>query len=199
MLLTTRALAAMLALALAGCDRFETAAPAPASASAVATAGDEETLRLARPAKESALACARTCVIHAPSFQDAADACNPDAATVKALADAAAALEAHAGAHPAEVRGPAAAFAGAAQLFADWVVKGVSLGRTRGTLRLFQDVAEAWNAYRPGEPIPVDPVDEYRRYGFGSKGYIMRPLQKTAGKAVWKSCYDGPCLWEDHY
>jgi hypothetical protein len=76
---------------------------------------------------------------------------------------------------------------------------GVELGHTRGTLRLFQDVADAWNRYRPGETVPVDPIEEYRLYGFSSKGYVMKPVQKTGGRIAWRICYDGPCLWENHW
>jgi hypothetical protein len=125
------------------------------------------------------------------------DACPADADLVKALADSALALSTRV--HYGHVRGEVAAFSTTASLFADWMSQGVKLDHTRGTLRLFQDVADAWNRYRPAEPMPVDPVEEYRRYGFGSKGYIMRPVKKTGGRVAWKTCYDGPCLWEDHY
>jgi hypothetical protein len=188
-------------LSLAACDRFD-AAPAPSpreSAAPAASAPSPETHRLARRVADAALACAKSCVVWVPPFDDAQDECRPDEPSVKALEDAAAALAAHAKDHPAEVRGAAAAFAAEARLFADWVGRGVLLERTRGTLRLFQDFADAWNAYRPEEPIPVDPIEEYRLKGFGSKGYIMKPLDKTRGRVVWKSCYDGPCLWENHW
>ncbi|MFT3767347.1 MAG: hypothetical protein QM820_17750 [Minicystis sp.] len=187
------------ALLLAACDRFD-ANPAPVastSASAPLPADPEETRKLARAAADAALACARTCIIHAPSFDDAADGCPADAATVKTLAAAAQALTAHVQART--VSGEAAAFAKVAALFADWMTQTTELQRSRGTLRLYQHVADAWNAYQPKEPIPVDPIDEYRLYGHGSKGYIMKPVPKTDGRVVWKSCYDGPCLWENHW
>jgi hypothetical protein len=189
-----------LALLLAGCDRFDPAPLPSTSAPEVPSASPpspEETHRLARAATDAALACARTCVIHAPSFDDAADACPADPTLVKALAESALALSIHV--RDAGVRGDAAAFSTTASLFAEWMAEGVKIHRTRGTLRLFQDVADAWNRYRPTEPIPVDPIEELRRYGFGSKGYIMQPVKKVAGRIAWRTCYDGPCVFENHW
>jgi hypothetical protein len=197
-MLLSRILPLALGLAALGCDRFDAPAPAAsavASASASQTSADE-IHRLARAAADAALACARTCVIHAPNFDDAADACTADAALAKTLTESAAALAARL---PDGGGGEGAAFSKVAGLFADWMRHGVELGYTRGTLRLFQDVADAWNRYQPGEPLPVDPVEEFRSYGHGSKGYVMSPVSKTGGRIVWKSCYDGPCLWENHY
>jgi hypothetical protein len=198
MLLRSRFACLACVIAIAACDRFDPAPPPAGSASPDAGAADPaETKKLARAAADAALACARTCIIHAPSFDDAADECPADAGAVKALADAADALAAHGRAR--RMAGDAAAFATTASLFAEWMSRGLERKRTRGTLRLFQDVADAWNAYQPKEPIPVDPIEEYRLYGHGSKGYIMQPVKKVDGRVVWKSCYDGPCLWENHW
>ncbi|APR81853.1 Hypothetical protein A7982_07202 [Minicystis rosea] len=187
----------VLALLVASCDRFDAAPPSATSTADAGAVDPEETRKLAQAAADAALACARTCVIHAPPFDDASDGCTADAATVAPLAEAARSLLAHTEKHV--VPGEAAAFAKTASLFAEWMTQAQKLQRTRGTLRLYQDVADAWNAYQPKAPIPVDPIVEYRLYGFGSKGYIMKPTPKTEGRVVWKSCYDGPCLWENHW
>ena len=192
---------AALGLALTACDSGVGALPAPADAAPpAAIAADVEQIRkLARAAADAALVCARACIVLSPPFEDAVDDCPADAAQVHALVEAAGALGAQLGGDGGPVPGEAGVFAGTARLFAAWMEQGLRLKRTRGTLRLFQDVAEAWNAYQPRDPIPVDPIEEYRLGGFGSKGYIMKPIPKTGGRVVWKSCYDGPCLWENHY
>jgi hypothetical protein len=186
-------------LLCAACDTFD-GAPLPvgsAAPSASAAAPTEETHQVARAAADAALACARTCILHWPPFDDAADECPVDAASVDALDVAAGALAAHV--KPRGLGGPVGAFTTTVGMFAAWMKQGIALKRTRGTLRLFQDVADAWNAYQPGEPLPVDPVQEMRRAGFGSKGYIVVPVKKSGERLVWKSCYDGPCLWENHW
>lgn len=188
---------------LAACDGFDPPAPsastAPPSPSSSPAAIAEEALRLADAAKTAALTAAKSCIISVYAFDDAADDCPVPEADVKALEASAAALDAFVKKSAAGVPPDAKAFATVALAFSEWLVHGHKYKRTRGTLRLFQDVADAWNAYRPGAPIPVDPVDEYRAVGFGSKGYIMKPMKKTDGRVLWKSCYDGPCLWESHY
>lgn len=186
---------------LAACDRFEPPGASPASstsASPAETANQEQTRRLARAAADAALACARQCIIHIPPFDDAADECPIEEAPAKALSEAAAALTTHARA-AVKPGDDASAFVISVGLFSGWVTQGVKYKRTRGTLKLFQSVADLWNAYQPRDPIPVDPVEEARVHGFGSKGYIMKPVQKVDGRVLWKSCYDGPCLWERHW
>jgi hypothetical protein len=201
--LRTRVTLAALLLAaapLAGCDDFTRQPPSPAASGSAAVASDgEEAHRLARAAADAALAAAKTCYIDAPTFDDAADVCPIDEPKVKALSDSAAALATFAREHAKETSKETAAFSETVSQFAAWMKQGFEHKRTRGTLRLFQDVADRWNEYQPREPIPVDPVEEFRLGGFGSKGYVMKPVKKTAGRVVWKSCYDGPCLWESHW
>jgi hypothetical protein len=48
-------------------------------------------------------------------------------------------------------------FADEARLFADWVGLAERSEKTRGTLRLYQDVALAWTALRPDRPVAPDP------------------------------------------
>lgn len=205
MLVRTRIPAAVVALSLslslAGCDGFDArpAAPATSASETPPAASAEDTYRLAKPAADAALAAAKKCTISAPPFDDAADHCPVDEATGKALTSAVSALTTHVRANAPSVPRDAAAFAETVARFEEWVRQGLEYSRTRGTLRLFQDVADAWNAYRPKEPLAVDPVEEYGLVGYGSKGYIMKPLKKTDGRVVWKSCYDGPCLWESHW
>lgn len=207
MLLRRHVAALTVVIAVTGCDQFDTR-PAPASSasaapaiagSAAAGAPSAEAQKLARAAADAALAVAKQCIVWVPPFDDAQDECSPTADSVKALETASAALDAHAKAHPDEVRGAIAPFVKTVGFFAGWVTRGALLKRMRGTLKLFQDVADTWNAHRPSEPIPVDPVEEHRLSGYGSKGYIMKPMPKTNGRVVWKSCYDGPCLWENHW
>jgi hypothetical protein len=169
--------------------------PTVSAAPDAGAGGDAERGRLARAAMDAAAASVKSCVIHAPTFDDAVDECAADEAAVKTLGDAARAL----GPKAKGAVGGLAVFAETVQSFADWMAAAHELKRSRGTLRLYQDVADAWNAYRPKEPTAVDPIEEYRLYGHGSKGYIMKPVPKTRGRVVWKTCYDGPCLWENHY
>jgi hypothetical protein len=68
---------------------------------------------------------------------------------------------------------------------------------TQGTLRLFQDFADAWNLFAPADPIPVDAADEYRVYGQSNspRGYDVRaPPKPAGGRLRWSQCFDGPCL-----
>lgn len=199
MLLRTRLVLA--ALLLSACDDFEKQPPSPAaSASAAApSAVVDDAHRLALAARDAALAAAKTCIISAPPFDDAADDCPVDEAKVQALSGSAAALGAFARDHASMMPREAAVFSATVGHFGEWMSQGLRYKRTRGTLRLFQDVADRWNEYQPKELIPVDPIEEYRLVGFGSKGYIMKPMKKTDGRVVWKSCYDGPCLWENHW
>lgn len=192
---------AILLLSLTACDRFDRLDPAsggPAPSASASAVDPEVTRRLSRAALDAALACARSCIIHYPPFDDAADECPIPDADQQALAAATAALSAHARAtlKPGD---DAAGFIVSVGLFSGWVTQGVRWKRTRGTLKLFQEVADLWNVYQPRDPVSVDPVEEMRVHGFGSKGYIMKPVKKTEGRVLWKSCYDGPCLWENHY
>jgi hypothetical protein len=187
------------ALGLPACETFEPQAspnaPAPTpSADAGAVGASRETLDLFDKVRDEALRCAKSCEIHDDFGSDIVDVCKADLAQAQVLAAAVLALETYGKAHPNEVQGEAEALVRTARLFADWMVKSAAVSRLRGTLRLFQDFADAWNRYRPAQPIPVDPVSEYRIQPNLVSDYRIRPVPKTHGRVLWKHCYDGPCI-----
>jgi hypothetical protein len=209
-------LALLALLALTACDRMPDAPPSPAaSASAPApSAPSATTVKLARAVADRGLAIAKTCAIVAPMTSADVDVCSFDAPLVDAYSAAVRELADHAKAHPDDVRGPAAGFLTTALLFGDWAAKAVEYrphrkaskawagysdmsSSTRGTLRLFQDFADAWNLFAPADPIPVDAADEYRVYGQSNsaRGYdVKNPPKPAGGRLRWSQCFDGACL-----
>jgi hypothetical protein len=209
------------ALSLGACDRMPDApatTEAPAASSAPSSSAPPAvTVKLARAVADRGLAIAKTCVIVAPLTHVDVDVCSFDAPLVDAYAAAVRELADHAKAHPEDVRGAAAGFLKTAHLFGDWAVKVIEyrphrkpggtgfIGYTdmtsssRGTLRLFQDFADAWNTFAPADPIPVDPAEEYRVFGQSNspRGYDVQKPPKPAGSRLhWSQCFDGPCLLE---
>ena len=214
--------------ALTACDRMPDAPPVPSSApssppssapsasSPASSAPLPATAKLARAVADRGLAIAKTCAIVAPMTSADVDVCSFDAPLVDAYAAAVRELSDHAKAHPDEVRGAAAGFLTTAILFGDWAAKALDYkphrkaakawagysdmsSSTRGTLRLFQDFADAWNTFAPTDPIPVDPAEEYRVYGQSNspRGYAVEKPPKPAGSRLhWSQCFDGPCLLE---
>lgn len=63
-----------------------------------------------------------------------------------------------------EPPGPWRLFAGQAALFRDWLRVAIKTETTRGTLRLYQDVAKAWNLAAPAKPIATEPPNVLRQY-----------------------------------
>lgn len=206
------------ALSLGACDQMPDAPipqpPSVAPASSASAPPAAAVVKLARAVADRGLAIAKTCVIVAPMTSVDVDVCSFDAPLVDAYAAAARDLSAHAAAHPDEVQGAAAGFLKTALLFGDWAAKVVEYrprrkagdsafgypdmsSSSRGTLRLFQDFADAWNTFAPSDPIPVDPAEEYRVFGGTSdpRGYKVKPPPKPAGPRLrWSQCFDGPCL-----
>jgi hypothetical protein len=210
------------ALSLLACDRMpepkeNAGAPAPvptATASASASTPNEAVMKLARDVKDRGLEVAKTCVILSPVVSANVDACSFDEGLGGKYKSALSAFEEHDKAHPEEVRGGARVFLVTARMFGDWTAKAVAYrphrsgtkatfgyddmsSSTRGTLRLFQDFADTWNALAPSEPIPVDPVEEFRVYGHSSNplGYDVKKVPKPqGGRLRWVKCFDGPCL-----
>lgn len=203
-------------LGMAACDQMPDAPqnPAPPASASVSSAPSAITVKLARAVADRGLAIAKTCAIVAPMTSANVDVCSFDAPLVDAYAAAVRELSDHAKAHPDDVRGPAAGFLTTAVLFGDWAAKAVELrphrkagtawagysdmsSSTRGTLRLFQDFADAWNTFAPADPIPVDPCEEYRVYGRSSspRGYsVEKPPKPSGSRLRWSQCFDGPCL-----
>jgi hypothetical protein len=177
-------------LALVACDgppRGTASAAASASAtvsSAASTAPDPATLTLARRAFDAATVLAKKCRIVGGSFSvTAADVCEWKPDELAALRDANAALRAS----PSLPRsGDGASFVDQLRLFADWVDVVRDLSK-QGTLAHYQDLAMAWNRWRPQDRELVDPVPL-------SKYLVERGAASDAGHIVWSRCAEGPCI-----
>lgn len=122
---------------------------------------------------------------------DVYDECPVAPQAIADLEKAVAALEARLAAHAEERGAGIALFTRASRLFADWTAQARSAKTTRGTLPAFARVAEAWEAYQPGEKVPVYTEALLVQYREGLR---------TKGKAaalpvpVWQTCKTGPCL-----
>jgi hypothetical protein len=153
------------------------------------------------------------------------DTCRPRGEERDALLAAHRALVEHTDKNPGSTRGSAATLAEAAILFGSWVEEATrskldeyqfkegqiralngldKTGATRGTLALYQRVARAWNAYRPAEPLALDPVRTYLQGYFNERpvesltswfyGGVGQDQVKKGGALRWLRCLDGPCL-----
>lgn len=186
---------ALLAAALSACDSFEGSKSAPSPAAPVTAPGpkrdSQETQRLSRAVADAALAIAGTCVVLVPYYESSFDDCTFAAADQAKLSAAVDALAAHAKARPDEVSGATGPFLAAGAAFAEWTALAVAMNRRRGTLALFQDFADAYNACGPAEPIPVDPVTEMYRSPI--RGFNRGTLS-TSKRVKWRPCFDGICF-----
>lgn len=192
-----------LAVALgAACDSFDGPVP-PASpsvspsASAVAAGvgprrDSEQARLLSRGVADAALAVTKTCVVLSSYYASTYDDCTFGADELGKLSSAADALAAHAKAHPEEVSHATKTFMVAASMFTEWTGRVIALNRRRGTLALFQDFADAYNATEPAAPIPVDPVTEM--YKAPVRGFNPATLD-TSKRVPWRPCLEGVCLW----
>ena len=191
-------LALALALVLPACDGAPGAAKAgvspigsAATSSAKSSAApDPAFLALALRARDAATEVATDCDLVRASedrpFRAAlAETCGRwSVERTDTLRDAAAALRAF----PSPPRtGAAASFVEEVRLFADWVALVRDLWRQRGTLRHYQELARAWNAWRPTDLIAID-VGGYPRQWKG-------PYAPDGGLA-WERCADGPCVYQ---
>lgn len=186
-----------LCLLLAACDGppkpsgstlAATSVAASASASAFPLAlgssvpPDPALLALSRRALAAATALAKKCDLRGLVDGNVIEeSCEWKAPEVGEMRDAASALR---GAPGAPRVGPAASFAEEIRLFAEWVEVVREL-RKNGTLAHYQELAAAWNAWRPDEKVAVDPVSlpRYARDG-GTDGGVL----------VWQRCSEGPCV-----
>lgn len=171
-----------LGLALPACDggaaagKGDASTAPPASDSVAPT--DPALLRVAVEARNAASVLVKDCdLVTGNESAKLIESCSVwKKQDVVALRDATAALRAH----PALPRtGRAAAFADELRLFSEWtdLVEETSTNK-RGTLRHYQELALAWNAWQPTDKITVD---------------IGNP-EADGGPIVWQRCADGPCV-----
>jgi len=192
------ALALVPALTLLACDApaasskadgaskiTDASAPALPSASAPT---DPALLRVAVDARDAATAIAKVCHLDA-LYQPArfVETCSWRPSDVEAFRTAATALRAYP-ALPHTGRG--ASFVEEIRLFAEWValVHETDI-YPRGTLRHYQQLALAWNAWQPADKIIVDVGKLSYRSAYGT------PDAPDGGYVVWKRCADGQCLY----
>jgi hypothetical protein len=165
------------------------AAPAPA-------VDDEALLRAARLARDAATAMVRKCSTTYETDNETItlyDTCTWTAVEESGVRASAAALRELASTDASSstsLRGPAATFVDQFRLFAAWVELLHDLPK-RGTLAHYQELALAWNAWRPAEPIAPDPV----RVSYPSwAGVDAGPDGGDAGLLAWARCPTGVCI-----
>jgi hypothetical protein len=117
------------------------------------------------------------------------DACSWSATDESALSTSAGALRdlASSDSGATRVRGPAAMFADQVRLFAEWIQLVHDLPK-RGTLAHYQELALAWNAWRPTEPVAPDPIA--LRYPPWA-GIDAGP---DGARIPWSRCATGVCI-----
>jgi hypothetical protein len=126
-----------------------------------------ELTALARPVIDAAARAADACHLVAidPGTWFAYisyDVCTWKDADVAAYADKARELAAYAGGH--DLPAPARTVADHARLFGEWLASAHRAKNGRGTARLFQDLALAWNAYAPDQKVDPDPPGIVKQY-----------------------------------
>jgi hypothetical protein len=165
-----------------------TRAVTDAGAAAPAARVDDHTLALARAARDAATALAMKCRLVSQweeSFKRFYDICTWKPADLEPMRAAATAFAA--GAPDA---GDAAVFAEHVRLFAEWIEL-IKDGYTQGTLAHYQDLALAWNAFQPKEPIPVDVRAKSSYYDPEEMPPDAGP---DGGPLVWQRCSNGACM-----
>jgi hypothetical protein len=138
------------------------AKPLALDATASSAVESEALLSAARRTRDAAAALAATCRLVSDVNETSYavhDECIWGASDESALTTSAAALRDLAGgdASTTRLRGPAAMFVDQARLFAEWVELVHDLPK-RGTLAHYQELALAWNAWRPAELVASDPI-----------------------------------------
>ncbi|MDB4992928.1 MAG: hypothetical protein JWM74_360 [Myxococcaceae bacterium] len=158
----------------------------------LATPDNEALLQAARRTRDAAVALVATCRLVSDvdeSTFGVHDECTWGAPEEAAWTSAAVALRDLAASEggTSRLRGPAAMFVDQARLFADWVQLVHELPK-RGTLAHYQELALAWNAWRPTEPVASDPVrlrfPEWTGIDAGPDGTALR----------WDRCATGVCI-----
>lgn len=200
----TRVALGIAAVALAACNpprgedktRLVTHEPA-ASASVTPAAPDPTMLKLARAAKDAAWNLASRCRLSTDRHYDEKeqktyvsvyDSCEWRPEDVTAMSGAAKALLT---ANALPRSGHGASFVEHVRLFSEWVAGAPAAGgigpapRYRGALVNYQNVARAWNAWQPAEPVLVQPALKFPDdVDAGPKDAIV----------TWQRCPEGPCL-----
>lgn len=192
-----RALIAMaVAAALAGCHS-EPVAPAEGSPAASASSAPApfDAARFDAAGKavgDAALAYAGTCDLstEAPTgwFDFISyDVCSLDAKALEPVLEARKKL-ADASPPPEAMPLPALAFAEQARIFGDFVDGVRAIRVSRGTMRTYQGLALAWNAYKPDAKIPTEPKHALDQY------FVKHPSRPI--DYIWEQtgCYD-PTSW----
>jgi hypothetical protein len=194
-----RALA--LVVALSAC-KADPPRPNPVHRSALAVEGGVSRpvvaprfVSAARAARDAATKLVATCRVYA-AFHDTTreyyDACRWKSAEVEPLRVARVAVR-----DASPDGGDGGVFAEHVALFTDWVEAVTSRGSealstsSRGTLAHYQELALAWNAFQPADPIPVDGGAR----GFSHYGQMdLDAGRGDAGHLVWGRCSRGPCV-----
>jgi hypothetical protein len=157
-------------------------------------AQDEALVRASRRARDAAAVLAGNCHMTYSANESAFtlyDECNSSSALSEMSASAALLRDV---AGPLSLRGPAAMFVDQVRLFTEWAELVRDLPK-RGTLAHYQEVALAWNAWRPTEPIAPDPVPaKYPSwYGIRDAGGDAE-ADAEAGLLAWERCPIGACI-----
>jgi hypothetical protein len=194
-ILLVSTLAGVVGLSPLACDSPATKGEAKSlapDATPTATVDNEALLQAARRTRDAAVALVATCQLVSDveeTTYGVHDDCTWSATEESALSSSALALRDLAGtdASSARLRGPAAMFVDQVRLFAEWVHLVHELPK-RGTLAHYQELATAWNAWRPSEPIAPDPLPvHYPPWTGIDAGPDGAPLR-------WDRCATGVCI-----
>ena len=132
------------------------------------------------------------------------DWCEWKAGTIPAYAKAVGELSSLVGASPELNQGPRRSVVEQLTAFKDWLELADRAKQSRGSCALFQDLAQAWNAYRPEQKVDTDPKPIVEQYHvkmkdtgahYIAKSYKLYDARKKYGFPLpWRRGVHGPRL-----